>query len=66
MRAINMKLEEEYHEDLEVIREYYSQSGGVKLTKVQALKRLLHESSTMVKNTGSLWRKEGNGADCME
>lgn len=61
-----MKLEEEYHDDLELIREYYSQSGGVKLTKVQALKRLLHESANVITNTGSLWRREGVGADWEE
>lgn len=51
-----------YHEDLEVVREHYSQLGGVKLTKVQALKRLLHETANVINNTGKLWSWEGNDA----
>lgn len=66
MKAINMKLEDMYHEDLEVVREHYSQLGGVKLSKSQALKRLLHESANVINNTGKLWSWEGNDADWEE
>lgn len=58
-----MPLEDEYHEDLEFIRQYYSKLSGVKLTKVQTLKRLLHETSNVINNTGKLWSWEGNGAE---
>lgn len=60
MRVMNYKMEDEYHEALEKVREYYSAQSGVKLTKVQALKRLLWESSTVIENTGHLFEKGGN------
>lgn len=63
MKAINMPLEDEYHEALELIQQHYSKLSGVKLTKVQALKRLLYETSNVIKNTGKLWSWEGNGAE---
>lgn len=62
MRVMNYKMEDEYHEALEKVREYYSTQSGVKLTKVQALKRLLWEASTVIGNTGHLFdEKGGNG-----
>lgn len=66
MKVMNYRLEDEYHDALEVVREYYSRISGVKLTKVQALKRLLWEASMQVKNTGTLFEKGGSSASWEE
>ena len=59
MKVINYKLEDQYHQALEEVREYYSTQSGVKLTKVQALKRLLWEGSNKIQNEGKLFEKGG-------
>lgn len=59
MKVMNYKMEDEYHDALEVVREHYSRLSGVKLTKVQALKRLLWESSNKIRNDGRLFEKGG-------
>lgn len=66
MKVMNYRLEDEYHDALEVVREHYSKASGVKLTKVQALKRLLWEASMRVKNTGTLFEKGGSSASWEE
>lgn len=66
MKVMNYKMEDEYHDALEVVRDHYSRISGVKLTKVQALKRLLWESSMQVKNTGGLFEKGGSSASWEE
>lgn len=66
MKVMNYKMEDEYHDALEVVRDHYSRTSGVKLTKVQALKRLLWESSMQVKNTGVLFEKGGSSASWEE
>lgn len=50
MKNINIPLEEERHEDLELMQDFYSRESGVKLSKAQTLKRLIYESANTVRN----------------
>lgn len=55
MKNINISIEDERHEDLILIQEYYSKRNGVKLTRVQTLKILLFETANLIRNTGSTY-----------
>lgn len=62
---MNIPMEDQYHDDLDVIQEFFSGQQGVKFSKSQALKKLLHECAGRIRDGGSLWRetdgKEGLG-----
>lgn len=63
VKNLNIPLAVERHDDLEVVREYYSQISGARLSKSQAVSRLLFESANAIRNTGKLWSEGGNRAD---
>lgn len=62
MKTLNVPMEEQYHAALERVQQYYSVTSGVRVSKAQALKRLLWESAQMLDNKGKLWEKEGDKA----
>lgn len=55
MKNINVPLEDERHEDLTLIQNYYSKRTGVKLSKAQTLKTLLFETANLIRNTGETY-----------
>lgn len=54
MKNLNIPLEDERHDDLAIIQDYYSKESGTKLSKAQTIKRLLFESAKMILNTGRI------------
>ena len=56
MKNINVPMEEERHADLKFIQAYYSEKTGIKLSKVQTLKKLLFETANMIRNTGETYK----------
>lgn len=52
MKNLNVRIEDERHEDLLLIQEYYSKRDGVKLSQAQTLKRLLYETANKIKRGG--------------
>lgn len=52
MKTLNVQIEDERHEDLLLIQEYYSGLMGVKLSQVQTLKRLLFEKANEIRKKG--------------
>lgn len=55
MKNINVSLEDERHEDLTLIQDYYSKRTGAKLSKAQTLKTLLFETANLIRNTGETY-----------
>lgn len=53
-KNINIKIEDERHQDLIFIQEFLSKKDGIKLSQAQALKKLLFESANVIRNTGDL------------
>lgn len=54
MKNINVKLEDDRHADLVFIQKFYSEKSGIKLSQVQALKKLLFDTANVIRNTGNL------------
>lgn len=52
MKNINVPVEDERHEDLLLIQEYYSSLMGTKLSQAQTLKRLLFEKANEIRRKG--------------
>jgi hypothetical protein len=52
MKTLNVQIEDERHEDLLLIQEYYSGLMGVKLSQAQTLKRLLFERANEIRKKG--------------
>nr|CRY97762.1 hypothetical protein [uncultured prokaryote] len=52
MKNINVPIEDDRHEDLLLIQEYYSGLMGVKLSQAQTLKRLLFEKANEIRRKG--------------
>lgn len=52
MKTLNVQIEDERHEDLLLIQEYYSGLMGVKLSQAQTLKRLLFEKANEIRKKG--------------
>lgn len=63
VKNLNIPLAVERHEDLEIIKEYYSRISGTRLSKSQAVSRLLYETANVIRNTGNLWSEGGNSTD---
>lgn len=63
VKNLNIPLAVERHEDLEIIKEYYSRISGTRLSKSQAVSRLLYETANVIRNTGKLWSEGGNKTD---
>lgn len=55
MKNINVPLEDERHEDLTFIQDYYSKRTGAKLSKAQTLKKLIFETANLIRNTGETY-----------
>lgn len=53
-RNINIKIEDERHQDLVFIQKFLSEKVGVKLSQAQTVKKLLFETANVIKNTGDL------------
>lgn len=62
VKSLNIPMEDQYHEDLDVIQEFLSGQQGVKFSKSQALKKLLHECAGRIRDGGSPW-SEGRERD---
>lgn len=62
LKVMNYPMEQEYHQALEIVQDYYTRTSGVRISKAQALKRLLFESKNKIENTGTLFegRKEAD------
>lgn len=52
---MNVPMEDQYHEDLDVIQEFFSDQQGVRFSKSQALKKLLHECAGRIRDGGPIW-----------
>lgn len=53
-KNINIKIENERHQDLVFIQDFLSEKSGTKLSQAQTLKMLLFETSNVIRNTGDL------------
>lgn len=62
LKVMNYPMEEEYHQALEAVQEYYTRTSGVRISKAQALKRLLFEAKNRIDNTGNLFEGRAEAA----
>lgn len=58
MKNINIPMEDERHQDLEYIQNYYSRITGVKFSKIQTLKKLLFETANNIRTEEEKKEKE--------
>lgn len=54
MRNLTVKIQDERHQDLILIQEFFSQQTGLKLNQTQTLEKLLFQTANVIKNTGDL------------
>lgn len=54
MRNLSVKIQDERHQDLILIQEFFSQQTGLKLNQTQTLEKLLFQTANVIKNTGDL------------
>lgn len=48
-------MEDQYHDDLDVVQAFFSSQQGVRFSKSQALKKLLHECAGRIREDGAIW-----------
>lgn len=60
LKNLSVKIQEERHEDLIFIQEFFSDRSGIKLNQTQVLEKLLFETANVIRNTGQLKYKIDN------
>lgn len=55
VKALNIPMEDQYHDDLETVRAFFSEEQGVRFNKSMAMKKLLHECAIRIRDTGRIW-----------
>ncbi len=60
MKNLSVKIQDERHQDLGFIQEFFSKKTGMKLNQTQALEKLLYSTANVIKNTGDLQYRSKN------
>lgn len=55
MKNINVKVPDEILEDLKYIQAYYSMKLGVSVNQRETVIKLIHETSSIIRNTGEIY-----------